>query len=619
MNESTNGVPGRRRGVPSSALLAAMVWLNCAGGSVGICTAEPTAIGADKKDTRPTIAAIVTEYRPGSHADVILGRLIQGWSLDVYPQRSGVRVRSMYVDQTGRGDLSGPLGRQYGIPIAGSIREAILDENGELAVDGVVLIGEHGSYPLNERGQRLYPRRRFFDETVAAFREADKVVPIFNDKHLAADWKDAKHMYETAKRLRIPFMAGSSLPLAWRRPWLDVQKGLPIEEALAVGYGGIEAYGFHALETLQCMVERRRGGETGVRAVQALRGDAVWEAMEAGRFSKELLESALTRHDPPLDKRYRELPREPVVFLVEYRDGLRASVVMLPDAGDFLFAARFKGFTTPLSTRFWLQEPTWGHFSYLANAISELVIRGEPVYPVERTVLTTGVLEASMRSLFEKGRRIETPDLTLTYEPLDLPLAAFEHPEASNARDGGWIELFDGKSLDGWLVHEWTGKPRWGVKDGVLRGTGGKGYLSTTETFDDFELFAEVRIGDPKTGRGNSGIYFRCGPHVDQESEFPPGYEAQCDNGDRNNPTGSIYSLGIPGARAEDPGVKDGEWFTVRIRAEGDHLRTWVNGGPAADCRDPENRYRVGAILLQLHHATAIVEFRQVRIRRLGR
>ncbi len=566
------------------------------------------------------VAAVVTEYRPWSHADVICGRFIQGYSLDVSPHWPPVAIRAMYVDQFPATDLSRPLSKQYGFPIVGTIREAILDASGKVDVDGVLLIGEHGNYPENDHGQTLYPRRRFFEETVAAFASAGEVVPVFNDKHLSARWEDAKFMYEKAREMKIPFLAGSSLPLSWRRPWLEIPMGTPIDEALSVGYGGIEAYGFHALETLQCMVERRRGGEVGVAAVQCLEGKAVWEAMRQGRFSRDLLAAALRRHVPPIGEDFEQKCPEPVAYFIEYADGFRATCLIMNNlVGRFLFAARLTGDAGPVSAEFWLQEPTFGHFSYLSNAIVEMVRTGKPPYPVERTALTTGILSTAMDSRFEKGRRIETPDLKIAYSPADHDLGAYRHPEASNARHGGWIELFNGRDLDGWRESRFAHEPRWEVKDGVLAGHGGQGYLATVEELDDFELFAEVRISDTAGGRGNSGVYFRCQPHLDRKQEYPPGYEAQCDHGDPNNYTGSIYNLGAAGSRAPKPRVKDGEWFTLRVRAEGNHFRTWVNGDPAADCRDEQDRFRRGYILLQMHHRTGRVELREARVRRLAR
>ena len=189
----------------------------------------------------------------------------------------------------------------------------------------------------------------------------------------------------------------------------------------------------------------------------------------------------------------------------------------------------------------------------------------------------------------------------------------------SHATTDSWIQLFNGRDFDGWRENKFKHKPEWKIINGVLTGHGGQGYLSSLEKFDDFELYAEARISDTAGGRGNSGIYFRCSPHTDKKQEFPPGYEAQLDHGDSNNPTGSIYALHIEGARAPNPETKDGEWVTMRIRAVGNHLQTWVNSKPAADCKDPENRHKNGSILLQMHHLTGKVEFREVRIRRIAK
>lgn len=565
------------------------------------------------------IAAIVTEYRPWSHADVICGKFIQGFKLDITPHWTPIPIRTMYVDQFPESDMSRSLSKQYGFSIVNSIREAILDSDGKIAVDGVLLIGEHGDYPHNERGQHLYPRRRFFEETVAAFADAGEVVPVFSDKHLSARWKDGKWMYEKAQEMGIPLMAGSSLPLTWRRPWLDIPIGTPMDEALSVGYGGIESYGFHALETLQCIVERRGNRETGVVAVQCLEGKAVWDAMEQGRFSRSLLEEALRRHTPTIEGKFEERCPNPTAFFIEYADGFRATCLMLNGLSQqFLFAAKLTGDTDYVSTQFWLQEPTFGHFDYLSNAIMEMVRTGIPSYPAERTVLTTGILSTAMDSRFEGHRRIEIPDMKIGYQPVDHDLGAYRHSESTNTRDGGWIELFNGKNLDGWRENRFAHEPRWEVKDGILVGGGGQGYLATLEEFEDFELFAEIRIYDRAKRRGNSGIYFRCQPHLDRKQEFPPGYEAQCDHGDANNYTGSIYNLGAKGARAPAPPAKDGEWFTLRLKAVGNHFQTWVNGESAADCRDSDSKFNRGSILLQMHHQSGVVEFRQVRIRRVG-
>ncbi|RIK34102.1 MAG: hypothetical protein DCC55_33745, partial [Chloroflexi bacterium] len=104
------------------------------------------------------IAAILTEYRPYSHADVIVGKFLKGFPIDegLLPVR--VKIASMYVDQFPDNDLSRQMSSQFDVPIYGSINKALTLGGDSLAVDGVLIIGEHGDYPWNEREQHLYPR-----------------------------------------------------------------------------------------------------------------------------------------------------------------------------------------------------------------------------------------------------------------------------------------------------------------------------------------------------------------------------------------------------------------------------------------------------------------------------
>lgn len=394
-------------------------WLVQAGLGLGagFCWANGATVRA--ADSKPRIAAVITEYRGYSHADVIVGRFVQGYSLGLEPFWPRTQVVSMYVDQFPPGDLSRGIAAQFGIRIAPTIQQSLSRDGQQLDVDGVLLIGEHGDYPLNEKGQKMYPRRRFFEAIVRTFEKCGRAVPVFNDKHLGFAWDDARWMYDQSRRLQFPLMAGSSLPTTWRRPDLEIPLDDPLDEALAVGFGGIEAYGFHALETLQCMIERRRGGESGVRAVTCLEGDAVWNAARQGMWSRDLLDAALAR----CDKKPAESPetacREPALMLIEHRDGFRSSVVYLGGyVSSFLFAARRATGSQIVATQFWLQEPCFNHFSYLAHNIESMFLSGKETYPPERTLLTTGVLDAVMDSRFKQHQRLETPWLAeLAYRP----------------------------------------------------------------------------------------------------------------------------------------------------------------------------------------------------------
>jgi hypothetical protein len=376
------------------------------------------------------IAAVVTEYRHWSHADVLVGKVLEGYHHD---GKAGpdLELASMYVDQFPKGDMSKALAKKHGFTLYDSIAGALTRGGKTLAVDGVLSIGEHGKYPTNAKGQILYPRRRFFEEVCKVFEKSKKSVPVFNDKHLAATWSDAKWMYDRARELFVPLMAGSSVPVSWRRPPLKLPRGTELTEAVQIGYGPFEGYGFHALEGLQCMVERRKGGETGVKSVQCVQGKAMWEAMDRGRWSKPLLEAAMKLVPAHAKADVREATTsnsEAAVFLVEYRDGLRAAVAMLNgwvyegDGGAFVFAGKIKGKDRPAACQFYLQNlDPFGHFASLLKAIDSLMRTSHAPYPVERTLLTTGILDAVMTSKAEKGKKIDTPHLAITYAPTEWP------------------------------------------------------------------------------------------------------------------------------------------------------------------------------------------------------
>src|SRR5262249_35847599 len=180
--------------------------------------------------------------------------------------RPAMDLVSLYVHQVKENDLSRDRAARFpGMTIYPTVADALTLGGSGLAVDGVLLIAEHGDYPRNEKGQYLYPRYELFREITAVYRLSGKSVPLFIDKHLSWNWAWAKEMYDTARGMGFPLMAGSSLPVTWRTPSLDLPYGAPVSEALCVAYGGVDSYDFHAVETLQCMVERRGGGESGVR------------------------------------------------------------------------------------------------------------------------------------------------------------------------------------------------------------------------------------------------------------------------------------------------------------------------------------------------------------------
>jgi hypothetical protein len=343
---------------------------------------------------------------------------------------------SLYVDQVGANDLSRErAARHSGMKIYPSIAEALTLGTGKLAVDGVVLVGEHGNYPRNEKGQTKYPRYEFFQEIVKTFRASGRAVPVFSDKHLSWNWDWAKEMYDTARELPFAFMAGSSLPVTWRTPSVDMPLGARIAEALCVCYGGVDSYDFHGLETIECMVERRRGGETGVDWIEAYRGDRFWDALREGVWPRALMEAALTRshtltparagfnHIFPSPDDMRRLVRDPVAYRYQHTDGVKCTMLLMNGlVRDFNFAAYVSGAREPWSTQMYLPMPDGrttlaNFFSPLVNHMESLFLNGRSPYPVERTLLTTGLTAAGVESLYRGQTRVPTPHLRIAYQP----------------------------------------------------------------------------------------------------------------------------------------------------------------------------------------------------------
>lgn len=371
------------------------------------------------------VAAIVTIYGPNSHTDVIVGKILEGWLHDggVGPD---LELVSMYVDQVGEKDMSREMAKKRGFRLAKTIDEAITLGTDKVQVAGVLSIGEHGNYGVTDIGQPKYPRRRFFEGIVAAFERGGRVVPMFNDKHLAYRWEDAKFIYDTARERKIPLLAGSSVPLAWRVPAFELEKGVELESALTIGCSDLEIYGIHALEAHQAMIERRRGGEVGIVSVQALRGEAIHKAAADKRWPADLFEVALATLPGKL-KTTPDWTTQPntAVYLLVHKDGLRSAVVMVGAlTSEFAFAAKLKGKTEPVATWIRLQNyRPFGHFAQQLRAIEETMHTGRAVYPLERTLLTTGTLDRLMHSLAQDGKKLDTPELAIAYEPGDWPFA----------------------------------------------------------------------------------------------------------------------------------------------------------------------------------------------------
>jgi len=430
-------------------------FLEAAGIAAGVGSSRAawgSSAGNDRPDPerKPRIAALTSTFFYLSHAYHIVGRFLDGFPVyDGGPGRTAEQnhhqppfeIASLYIEQVDDAiDVGRARAREGGVRLSPTIADALTLGTGKLAVDGVLLIAEHGNYPLNERFQKLYPRAAYFRQVLDVFRTSGRAVPVFIDKHLSYSRVEAQQMLDQAKALNVPLMAGSSLPVTWRRPELEIPLGRPIREVVVASRGNLEIFGFHALEALQCMAERRdlRGKPQGVAAVTCLEKDAVWEAGDRGVWSWELLHHALGRSNtvnpgdirrntrefkPPGVRDVETILTHPVAFVVEYVDGLRATALILNGhVDDTTVAVRTtdgSGRETIVSTLTYLPAPPGASFfNPLVLRIEDFLKAGQPPYPVERTLLTGGALDAALESRIRDHARIETPELAaIDYKP----------------------------------------------------------------------------------------------------------------------------------------------------------------------------------------------------------
>lgn len=330
-------------------------------------------------------------------------------------------------------DLSEARSKQFGFRLSPNIPDALRCGGDKIAVDAVLTVVEQDDYPSNDKGQILLPRYDFFQQCVQVFDDEKHAVPYFNSKQLSFSFAEAQSMVSAASRLKFPLLSGSSLPVTWRLPDVDVPLGAKVDEAVMVGVGSFDGMDFDALDAMQAMLERRAGGETGVKAVQLLQGDDVWAAGKAGRWSKDLLSSALSRSDTPqgltlLDGRTQDLVatgvlpqlvKDPAAYCIEYNDGTRATLLMLNGAiQDFNISVRTGGRDGMVSTQFFMPpQPNVRNTACLAAKIEQMLTTGSAPYPIQRTLLTTGILEACADSKYKLNQKLETPHLAISYHP----------------------------------------------------------------------------------------------------------------------------------------------------------------------------------------------------------
>jgi hypothetical protein len=404
----------RRRSFLQGSVLAASALKGQEVGSVAV-----------HEGSRKKVAAISTSYLVHSDADSIITRFLEGYWINDDYYRPACDVASLYIDRMPAADVGSRISAAYRVPILPSISDALTLRTRQLAVDGILLVGDNDGPDS---------RFDFFTQIVAVFRKTGRSVPVFCAGYLSLDWDHARQMYQQSREMGFPLMAGSSAAVTFRRPEMDYplpggfddaplgdrahhdyQLGVEFDNALVIIPGGSNAISvFSGVEILQSFLERRRAGESGIRAVECLVDAAVWRAAEKGQWSKELMEAALGRAES-LGKGRPENVEHPLLWLIYYKDGTRGALLSLGSlVREWLVAFRVTGRREVDSTLFYTPIESRNDFSMLVHGVSQMMVTGNCPYPVERNLLTTGAL-SFLRESARQGKPIETPTLEVAY------------------------------------------------------------------------------------------------------------------------------------------------------------------------------------------------------------
>jgi hypothetical protein len=400
-------------------------------GMAGLAALTGIAAGTvpQTEQKRPRIACLVSFWgAPGSHADWIIAKLMDGYWWQGAHTPSRVDVVSVYIHQFDTSELGQKICKSKGIPIYKTVGEAVTLGGKELAVDGVVIVGEHGNYPTDLKGHWLLPRWWIYEQVIRVFEQSKRPVPVFNDKHFSYNWDDAKWMFDKSRELGFPLNGGSSIPYYFRKPEIELAFDTPIKNSVVVGGASDEGAIFHCVDVLQSFVERRKGGETGVKSVQSIRGPETSKWVKRNPWAGKLLDSVAKSFDLKSGI-FQENPQANAC-IVEYNDGTAAAVISGHGVG-WTYAGELEGQKQPtiVSMLGWPGPYSQYHASNAQpHWITEMMVTRKEPYNAERLLLSTGIVNHYMDSNWENGcyspvgRRIETPFMNMTYRPTHGPM-----------------------------------------------------------------------------------------------------------------------------------------------------------------------------------------------------
>lgn len=353
---------------------------------------------------------LVEEFKVPSPAQQLLDRFLIGYPRDGIFRRAQGRRIFLRVADDNKADAGEVARREKDFGLA---RSAQVTET-----DAVVMVWAGTGAKAN--GSLL-------KETVNAARAGTN---CFVHGALANTLAEARQIAALTAERKVKLVAGTPLPVTWRLPDVQVPRGTSLKEALVVVQGPPHTAEFHGLEILLSLVERRQGGESGIRSVQSLRPATFWKHVTPENWTWPLLAAAISRSnhpqgDPVTDGRTQDLvglgllpklAREPRGWLIEHRDGLRSAILILDGAiADYDFAVRTTEGAILSAQIYRPPAPADHQFSALTAVVEDFLRGGQTPWPIERNILEAGLLEVFGGAGANSEEAIETPALAIPY------------------------------------------------------------------------------------------------------------------------------------------------------------------------------------------------------------
>ena len=319
----------------------------------------------------------------------------------------------------------------------------------KLAVDGVLIIGEHGKYPRNEKGQMLYPRYEFFKQVVKVFEVERPQCAGFQRQTSLDGLEEVRRNGRRLEAARIPlpggFVAAGHAPVSGsgcpvgdaahrkrlrglrRHPirtiFMDWRRHNACPSAAKAARSGLRV-------SMPC-VAKRSGKRS--RNVRRLSGCCWRRCREATHFRSRRDTSAIV-----LSIEWaRKLLATSLAYFIDHRDGFKTTLFLLP-IRDFNYAGLNGETGEIISCQMNLPMPTQSattanFFNPLIRHIERMVVENRAPYPVERTLLTSGMTLAAVESLFRGEIPVQTAEMEVRYTCAEgIPILAGVTPLAAS-------------------------------------------------------------------------------------------------------------------------------------------------------------------------------------------